>query len=42
MGMDTILTYFINKCVKKIFNETSHKRVIDFKSLKVDWKKIIR
>ena len=30
-----------NKCVKKIFYETSHKRGIDFKSLKVDWKKII-
>jgi integrase len=31
-----------NKCVKKIFYETSHTRGIDFKSLKVDWKKIIR
>jgi len=30
-----------NKCVKKIFYETSHKRGIDFKSLKMDWKKII-
>ena len=30
-----------NKCVKKIFYETSHKRGIDFKSLKVDWNKII-
>ena len=30
-----------NKCVKKIFYETSHKKGIDFKSLKVDWKKII-
>jgi len=27
--------------VKKIFYETSHTRVIDFKSLKMDWKKII-
>ena len=31
-----------NKCVSKIFYETSHTRGIDFKSLKVDWKKIIR
>ena len=30
-----------NKCVKKIFYETSHKRWIDFKSLKVDWNKIV-
>ncbi|MCH2405817.1 MAG: site-specific integrase, partial [Nitrosopumilus sp.] len=30
-----------NKCVKKIFYETSHTRGIDFKSLKMDWKKII-
>jgi len=30
-----------NKCVKKIFYETSQKRGIDFKSLKMDWKKII-
>ena len=30
-----------NKCVKKIFYETSHKRGIDFKSLKVDWNKIV-
>ena len=35
--MDTIY----NKCVKKIHYETSHKRGIDFKSLKMDWKKII-
>ena len=41
MERDTILTYFNNKCVKIIFYETSHKRGIDFKSLKVDWKKII-
>ena len=30
-----------NKCVKKISYQTSHKRWIDFKSLKMDWKKII-
>ena len=30
-----------NKCVKKIFYETSQKRGIDFKSLKVDWNKIV-
>ena len=30
-----------NKCVKKIFYETSHTRGIDFKSLKVDWNKIV-
>jgi integrase len=30
-----------NKCVKKIHYETSHKRGIDFKSLKMDWEKII-
>ena len=30
-----------NKCVKKIFYETSQKRGIDFKSLKMDWNKII-
>ena len=30
-----------NKCIKKIFYETSHTRGIDFKSLKMDWKKII-
>ena len=30
-----------NKCVKMISYETSHTREIDFKSLKVDWKKII-
>ena len=30
-----------NKCVKKIHYETSHKRGIDFKSLKMDWGKII-
>jgi integrase len=30
-----------NKCVKKIHYETSQKRGIDFKSLKMDWKKII-
>jgi len=30
-----------NKCVKKIFYETSHTRGIDFISLKMDWKKII-
>lgn len=31
-----------NKCVKKIVYETSQKRGIDFLSLKLDWKKIIR
>jgi len=31
-----------NKCVKKILYQTSQNRGIDFKSLKVDWKKIIR
>ena len=41
MERNAILTYVIIKCVKKIFYETSHKRGIDFKSLKVDWKKII-
>jgi integrase len=30
-----------NKCVKMISYETSHTRSIDFKSLKMDWKKII-
>ena len=30
-----------NKCVKRIMYETSQKRSIDFKSLKVDWEKII-
>ena len=30
-----------NKCVNKILYQTSHKRGIDFKSLKMDWKKII-
>ena len=30
-----------NKCVNKIYFETSHTRPIDFKSLKVDWNKII-
>ena len=30
-----------NKCVKKINYETSHTRGIDFKSLKLDWGKII-
>ena len=30
-----------NKCVKKILYQTSHTRGIDFKSLKLDWKKII-
>ena len=30
-----------NNCVKKIQYETSHTRGIDFKSLKIDWKKII-
>ena len=31
-----------NKCVKKIVYETSQKRGIDFLSLKLDWKKIVR
>ena len=30
-----------NKCVKKIVYQTSHMRGIDFKSLKMDWEKII-
>ena len=30
-----------NKCVKKISYQTSQKRWIDFKSLKVDWNKIV-
>ena len=30
-----------NKCVKKIHYETSHTRGIDFKSLLIDWKKLI-
>ena len=30
-----------NKCVKRIFYETSQKRGIDFLSLKLDWEKII-
>ena len=30
-----------NKCVKRIVYQTSDKRGIDFKSLKMDWKKII-
>ena len=30
-----------NKCVKKILYQTSQNRGIDFKSLKIDWKKII-
>jgi len=30
-----------NKCVKKILYQTSHMRGIDFKSLKIDWEKII-
>jgi len=30
-----------NKCVKKILYQTSHMRGIDFKSLKMDWGKII-
>ena len=30
-----------NKCVKKILYQTSQNRGIDFKSLKMDWKKII-
>ena len=31
-----------NKCVKKIVYETSHTRGIDFKSLKVDWKFVLK
>jgi len=31
-----------NKCVKRIVYQTSHTRGIDFLSLKLDWKKIIR
>jgi integrase len=38
-GYTTDIIY--NKCVKKINYETSHTRGIDFKSLKLDWKKII-
>jgi len=38
-GFTTDIIY--NKCVKKINYETSHTRGIDFKSLKIDWKKII-
>ncbi len=38
-GFTTDIIY--NKCVKKINYETSHTRGIDFKSLKLDWKKII-
>ena len=30
-----------NKCLKKIHYETSHTRGIDFKSLLIDWKKLI-
>ena len=30
-----------NKCVKKILYQTSHMRVIDFKILRMDWKKLI-
>jgi len=30
-----------NKCVSKIFFETSHTRRIDFKILRLDWKKIV-
>ena len=30
-----------NKCVKRIVYQTSHKRGIDFLSLKLDWKKLI-
>ena len=36
-GYTTDIIY--NKCVKKINYETSHTRGIDFKSLKIDWKK---
>jgi integrase len=38
-GFTTDIIY--NKCVKKINYETSHTRGIDFKSLKMDWGKII-
>ena len=38
-GFTTDIIY--NKCVKKINYETSHTRGIDFKSLKLDWKKLI-
>ena len=38
-GFTTDIIY--NKCVKKINYETSHTRGIDFKSLKLDWGKII-
>ena len=38
-GFTTDIIY--NKCVKKIHYETSHTRGIDFKSLKIDWGKII-
>lgn len=38
-GYTTNIIY--NKCVKKINYETSHTRGIDFKSLKLDWKKLI-
>ena len=38
-GFTTDIIY--NKCVKKINYETSHTRGIDFKSLKIDWKKLI-
>jgi len=31
-----------NKCVKRIVYQTSHTRNVDFLSLKLDWKKIIR
>ena len=31
-----------NKCVKKILYQTSVNRPIDFKSLKMDWNKIVR
>ena len=30
-----------NKCVKKILYQTSHMRGIDFKILRMDWKKLI-
>ena len=39
-GFTTDIIY--NKCVKKINYETSHTRGIDFKSLKMDWEKIIQ